>query len=85
METGAEESRGGSGDMGRGCVCNDEEVSGNVVEEDKGQGFEGITTKGGQKEEEMTRVMQCEMKASSKGGEGVKVVLQVRGEEEGLG
>ena len=50
METGSEESRGWSGDMRRWCIGDDQEFSGNVLEEDKGQRFKSITPKGGWEE-----------------------------------
>lgn len=70
--------------MVRGCVCSDEEFSGDVLEENKSEWFEGVAPKGGREKEDMTRVMICKMKSACKGGEGLKVILQVRCEEEGL-
>ena len=71
--------------MDRGSVCSDEEFSGNVVEEDKGEWLDRKATEGGGKEEEVTGVKRGKMEPPSKGGEEVEVVLEVRGEEEWLG
>ena len=53
--------------MGRGSVCNDEEFSGDVLEENKGEGFDSMTTKGGGKEKEVTRVMRSKIEALCQG------------------
>ena len=50
--------------MVRGCVCSDEEFSGDVLEENKSEWFEGVASKGGREKEDVTRVMRGEMKSS---------------------
>ena len=54
--------------MGR---CNDEEFSGNVVEEDWSEWFESMTTKGGGKEEDVTRILGGKTELSSEDREEV--------------
>ncbi len=67
--------------MGRRGIGKDEEFTGNVLEEDKGERFNGMATKGGGEEEEMTRIVGGKVEFTCKIWEKIDVILQVRSEE----
>lgn len=70
--------------MGRRGIGKDEEFTGNVLEEDKGERFNGMATKGGGEEEEMTRIMGGKVEFTGKSWEEMDVIVKIRGEEERL-
>ena len=80
-ETSSEEFGGGSWGVGRRSVGKDEEFTGNVLEEDKSEWFNGMATKGGGEEKKMPRIMGGKVEFACKSREKVDVILQVISEE----